>query len=131
VATATDSRQKVDPDKVVELKNAGTSAKDIAEQGLASDGQPVAVGTIYKILRGKGLGGGPRGSGSKGLNVSSDVQSLKDRWQKQIDTLQDQINAENKRHEEALAAIQDNHDKAKGAMKKLDDLVKSFGNGSA
>ena len=134
MATATDStdqRRKIDPDLLLKLKQEGHSTQKIADEGLASNGEKVAVGSLYKILREHGQGSGRTFSrgGTKGLNVSADVTALRERWQKSIDSLDADIAAENQRHEAALATIQGEADKAKNALTQLDAIVAAVSDG--
>ena len=119
IATEVPTKNKVDHDLVVQLKQEGKTPAEIAEQGLASDGKKVAVNYIYRILRDKGLGSGRSLGGSKntGANVASDAGSFLEKLQKTVDDADAAKAAEVERHNAALAAIDQN---VQGAREMLE-----------
>jgi hypothetical protein len=127
----TDKRNKVDHDLVVQLKQQGKTPAEIANEGLASDGQKVAVNYIYRILRDKGLGSG-RSMGTTvkntGANVASDAGSFLEKLQKTVDDADAAKAAEVERHTAALAAIDSNVQGAREmleAVKPVADKLKA------
>lgn len=128
-ATADVKRNKVDHDLVVQLKQEGKTPAEIAEQGLASNGEKVAVNYIYRILRDKGLGSGRSMGGTKnvGANVASDAGSFLEKLQKTVDDADAAKAAEDERHTAALAAIDQNVSGAREmleAVKPVADKLK-------
>lgn len=115
----TNGRSKVDVAKVLSLHDEGVKPAQIAEQLGA------AVGTIYRILRDNGKGtGSPRGS-RKGVNVSNELDATIERLQKRVDTVDQDKQAENERHENALKELDNQVEAARKMLKQLEQVKSS------